>query len=88
MSLSYIQNPTNIINKGIEGVLPSVGKKKLNFRYHNPNTDEETLKFLTKVFAEASRVKFENVLQETVVPINSIENVISGTAVTAIPEYS
>jgi len=41
-------------------------KVKVNFRYHNPNTDDETLKTLTRLFVEASRVKFENILQETV----------------------
>jgi len=38
-------------------------KPKINFRYHNPNTDEDTLKFVTKLFVQASRVKFESVLQ-------------------------
>lgn len=40
-------------------------KVKVNFRYHNPNTDEETLIFVAKLFIEASRVKFEKVLRET-----------------------
>lgn len=40
-----------------------MGKVNLNIRYHNPNTDEETLKHILKMFIEASRVKLENVLQ-------------------------
>jgi len=42
-------------------------KPKLNFRYHNPNTEEETLKFVAKLFIEISRVKFENVIQNAAV---------------------
>jgi len=42
-----------------------VNKAKLNIRYHNPNTDEDTLKYISQVFIEASRVKFENILRET-----------------------
>jgi len=43
----------------------SENRPKVNFRYHNPNTDDETLKILIKLFVEASRVKFENVLRKT-----------------------
>jgi len=43
----------------------SENRPKVNFRYHNPNTDDETLKILTKLFVEASRVKFENVIRKT-----------------------
>jgi hypothetical protein len=39
----------------------------LIIRYHNPNTHEETLKYIAKIFIEASRVKFENILRETAV---------------------
>lgn len=29
-------------------------KTKLNIVFHNPNTDEDTIKYLTQVFAEVS----------------------------------
>lgn len=45
-------------------------KPKVNFRYHNPNTEEETLKFVTKLFIEASKVKFENVMRITALQEN------------------
>ena len=44
--------------------------EKLMIRYHNPNTDEETLKLITKIFVEASRVKFETILRETAAESN------------------
>jgi len=43
----------------------SENRPKVNFRYHNPNTNDETLKIVTKLFVEASRVKFENVIRKT-----------------------
>jgi len=45
----------------------------VNFRYHNPNTDDETLKILTRLFVEASRVKFEDILRATALQANDIE---------------
>jgi hypothetical protein len=36
----------------------------VTFRYHNPNTDDETLKYISELFINASRVKFENILRE------------------------
>jgi len=41
-----------------------VNKAKLNIRYHNPNTNDETLKHISQILIEASRVKFEHILQE------------------------
>jgi len=46
---------------------------KLNIRYHNPNTDSETLKYISQIFIEASRVKFENILQEMAIKDDSGE---------------
>ena len=45
--------------------------RKLNIRYHNPNTAEETLKHITKIFTEASKVKFENTLRENAVQVRA-----------------
>jgi len=49
--------------------------KKLNIRYHNPNTNDETLKYITRIFIEASKVKFENILQKSVAQNSSATNV-------------
>jgi len=52
-------------------VIASARKAKLNIRYHNPNTDEETLKYASKIFIEASRIKFENILREIAMKDNT-----------------
>lgn len=41
-------------------------KKKLNYRFHNPNTAEATADILLKVFIEANFKKVEKAVQETV----------------------
>ena len=39
-------------------------KRKLNYRFHNPNTAEATADILLKVFIEANSKKVEKVVQE------------------------
>lgn len=39
-------------------------KTKLNYTFHNPNTEEETIKYISKVFTDVSKNKFERVLRE------------------------
>ena len=39
-------------------------KKKLNYRFHNPNTAEATADILLKVFIEANSKKVEKDVQE------------------------
>lgn len=39
-------------------------KKKLNYRFHNPNTVEETADFLLKIFIEANAGKVERAIRE------------------------
>ena len=39
-------------------------KRKLNYRFHNPNTVEATADVLLKVFIEANSKKVENAIQE------------------------
>lgn len=39
-------------------------KKKLNYRFHNPNTAEATADILLKVFIEANSKKVERAVQE------------------------
>lgn len=38
-------------------------KTKLNFRFHNPNTAEETAEYLAAIFFEVSRVKLDEVMR-------------------------
>jgi hypothetical protein len=49
-------------------------KPKLNIRFHNPNSDEDTLKYISQVFTEASKVKFENILCETATKSDAATN--------------
>jgi len=42
----------------------SLNKRKLNVRFHNPNSTESTLKYIRKIFVYASRERFERILQE------------------------
>lgn len=38
-------------------------KRKLNYRFHNPNTVEVTAKYITKAFIEANTPKVEQAIQ-------------------------
>lgn len=42
-----------------------MSKTKLNFRFHNPNSVEETAEYITKLFIEVNQAKVERVIQET-----------------------
>ena len=39
-------------------------KRKLNYRFHNPNAAETTAEILLKVFVEANTEKVEKAMQE------------------------
>ncbi len=39
-------------------------KKKLNYRFHNPNSVEDTAEFLCKMLVEINQGKVERALQE------------------------
>ena len=39
-------------------------KTKLKFRFHNPNTAEETAEYIAKIFVEVNQAKVERMLQE------------------------
>lgn len=39
-------------------------KTKPNFRFHNPNTAEETAEYIAKIFVEVNQAKVERMLQE------------------------
>ena len=40
-------------------------KRKLNYRFHNPNTVEATADVLLKIFIEANLQKVQKAIQET-----------------------
>ena len=41
-----------------------MAKRKLNYRFHNPNPVEVTAEYILKVMIEANREKVEKALQE------------------------
>lgn len=41
-----------------------MSKKKLNYRFHNPNPDSQTANYILKVFLESNRQKVENAVQQ------------------------
>ncbi len=41
-----------------------MAKTKLNFRFHNPNTAEEIVGYIAKIFLEVNKTKLEHILQE------------------------
>lgn len=48
-------------------------RRKLNYRFHNPNTEEETADYILKLFVEVNENKVERVLQEIADNIENIE---------------
>ena len=46
------------------GGVSIANKTKLNFRFHNPNTVEETANTLAKIMIEVNRIKLEKMIQE------------------------
>lgn len=49
-------------------------KPKLEYRFHNPNTEEETADYILKLFVEVNANKVERALQEVVDTIENTEN--------------
>ncbi len=41
-----------------------MAKKRLNFRFHNPNTAEVTAEYILKMFIEANREKVEQAIAD------------------------
>lgn len=39
-------------------------KTKLNFRFHNPNTEEDTRRYIIKLFLESGQNKLDEVLKQ------------------------
>lgn len=46
------------------GSLFIVARKKLNYRFHNPNTVEATAEYILKVFMEVNEKKVERAMQK------------------------
>ena len=44
-----------------------MAKRKLNYRFHNPNPGEVTADYILKVMIEANTEKVEKILQENMV---------------------
>ena len=38
-------------------------KQKINYRFHNPNSTEDTINFVLKILIEANRSKVERAMQ-------------------------
>ena len=39
-------------------------KKKLNYTFHNPNSEKETVDYILKIFIEANQSKVEKAIRE------------------------
>ena len=46
-------------------------KKKLNYRFHNPNSEEATAEYLLKIFMEANGKKVQSAIEAEA---NMLEN--------------
>ena len=56
-----------------------MSKRKLNYRFHNPNTVEETADILYKVFLKANEDKVERKIREVSSKVsNNDEYIIEG----------
>lgn len=50
-----------------------MAKRKLNYRFHNPNPVEVTADYILKVMIEANAGKVEKILQENMVQVEANE---------------
>lgn len=50
-----------------------MAKRKLNYRFHNPNSVEVTADYILKVMIEANTEKVEKILQENMVQMETNE---------------
>lgn len=44
-------------------------KTKLNFRFHNPNTAEDTAEYITQIFLLVNQNKLKNILHDNIAQI-------------------
>lgn len=50
-----------------------MAKRKLNYRFHNPNSVEVTADYILKVMIEANTEKVEKILQENMMQMEANE---------------
>ena len=50
-----------------------MAKRKLNYRFHNPNSVEVTADYILKVMIEANTEKVEKILQENMAQMEANE---------------
>ena len=55
-------------------------QRKLNYRFHNPNSAEDTAEFLCKLLIEANAGKVERALQEAALMSRDEDEYIEETA--------
>lgn len=53
-------------------------KRKLNYRFHNPNTAEVTADYLLKILIEANASKVEQAIQEAADELPNDQNMMEG----------
>ena len=46
-------------------------KDKLNYRIHDPNSVEDSAKYLLKIYIEANREKVDRIIRESLNTVNS-----------------
>ena len=54
-------------------------KQKLNFRFHNPNTAEETANYMVKIFIEANEKKVEQAIRLATEALPDMEQEAEGS---------
>lgn len=60
--------------QAVERGVIHLSKRKLNYRFHNPNAREETADYIVKLFVEVNKNKVERVIQEETDKIEKEEN--------------
>ena len=61
-----------------------MSKKKLNYRFHNPNPDSQTANYILKIFLESNRPKVENAVQQAAQEVQAEEGTEQETSTRAM----
>ena len=61
-----------------------MSKKKLNYRFHNPNPDSQTANYILKVFLESNCPKVENAVQQAAQEVQAEEGTEHETIIRAM----
>ena len=54
------------LKKSNQERMKSLKRTKLNIRIHNPNTEDETVRYITRIFVEVGVHKLEKAVKEAV----------------------